>query len=88
MKQIKVSNIKYLALYDEKYADEYSRDNEMSEEEKKEWLDELENNTNIIIDIDDDDDFEDDDELHNYLEMEELCEYISDFDWEYLEENF
>jgi len=84
MKRIKISNIKYLALYDETYADDYSRDNEMSEEEKEEWLNKLEENTEVIIEIDDDVDFEDDDELHNYLELQEFCEYIVDFDWEYL----
>ena len=81
MKQIKVSNIQYLALVDESYADDYSNDNEMTEFEKEEWLNELRNRTELTITVDD---FviEDEDYLHEYLEMTYTSEYIKDFDWE------
>jgi len=80
MKQIKVSNIQYLALVDENYADDYANDNEMTELEKEEWLNELRNRTELTISVED---FviEDEHYLHEYLELEETQEYIEDFDW-------
>jgi hypothetical protein len=84
MKKIRVYDIEYLALIDVKYAKRYAYDNQLTEEEKEEWLNGLEEKTEVIIYVDDD--FEDEDELANYLELEELCEYITDFQWEYLAE--
>ena len=80
VKQIKVSNIRYLALVDENYADDYANDNEMTELEKEEWLNELRNRTELTISVED---FviEDEHYLHEYLELEETQEYIEDFDW-------
>ena len=82
MKKIKISNIQYLALSDDRYADNYALDNEMTDVEKQDWLNKLKQKTEITIEVDGD--FEDDDELHEYLEQVELCEYIIDFDWEYI----
>ncbi len=83
MKKLKISNIKYLALYDDRYAHDYAVDNEMTDVEKQDWLNELEEKTEVIIEVEYD--FEDDDELREYLELVELCEYITDFKWEYVD---
>lgn len=92
MKHIRVYDIEYLFLTDENYADGFSQDNDLTEDEIQEHIEHLEDNKEIIFEFDDwnfdEDEWNDSDNMEDQLsEMltQETGEYFSNFEWEYLE---
>jgi len=93
MKKIRVYDIQYLGVVDPEYRYEYSSDYDLTEEQTREWIENLENNTELIWDFSEfsmtpeewnDPDYID--EIIVDLIEQDTCEYFTGFDWEYLED--
>ena len=93
-KNIRVYDIDYLYLTDEKYARGFNTDNDFNEDEIKEHIEHLKNNRQLILNFEHwyltQDEWNDKEhmegEMVNLIEQE-TGEYFEGFEWEYLVES-
>jgi hypothetical protein len=92
--KIRVYDIDYLYLTDEKYARGFNTDNDFNEDEIKEHIEHLKNNRQLILNFEHwyltQDEWNDKEhmegEMVNLIEQE-TGEYFEGFEWEYLVES-
>jgi len=91
MKNIRVYDIDYLYLEDEKYAREYNQDFQLTEDEIKERIEYLKSNREVIFKFDeweiDEEDWNDEENMEDVLVdwiESETGEYFCRYEWEYL----
>ena len=89
--KIRVYDIDYLYLTDEKYARGFNTDNDFNEDEIKEHIEHLKNNRQLILNFEhwgvESNEWNDPDFIENTIVewlTEETGEYFCRFEWEYL----
>lgn len=92
LKFVEVYDISFLAIIDPDYRSEYQEDNDLSDEEVKEWIESLEQKYDIIqftFTNEEMEQVEDIDELEDLLLScieEETCEYFEGYNYRFIYE--